>query len=214
MPEQNSTVNYPTIKTISDFKGKLTGGGARSNLFEVELSFPINAPIPFAQDAVDLGKYMVKAAALPSSQVNALPVAFRGRVLNVAGDRTFQSWTITVINDTDFKIRAAYERWMNYINNVASNRGETNPTNYMADARVFQLDRNGKTLRYYKMYDLFPTAISQIGLDYETDAVQQFTVELQVLYWEAYEGDYLARGPEYDVATDVEAVATSEGPEV
>lgn len=203
MAEQNQTVNFPTIKTISDFKSKLSGGGTRSNLFEVELSFPINAPIAFASDAVETGKYLVKAAALPSSQVTALPVAFRGRTLNVAGDRTFQSWTITVINDTDFKIRAAYERWMNYINNVASNRGETEPAAYMADARVFQLDRNGQVLRYYKMYDLFPTAISQIALDYGTDSVQEFTVELQVLFWEAYEGNYLARGEGYDVKSDV-----------
>lgn len=202
---QNSTPNYPTIKTISDFKSKLVGGGTRSNLFEVELSFPTGAPIDGAPSVVELGKYMVKAAALPSSQVNSLPVAFRGRTLNVAGDRTFQSWTITIINDTDFKIRNAYERWMNYINNVASNRGETEPQAYMADAYIYQLDRNGKTLRYYKFYDLFPTAISEIRLDYETDAVQQFTVELQVLYWEAYDGDQFGRENQ-DVSTDVVAV--------
>lgn len=198
--------NFPTIKTISQFKSFLTGGGARSNLFEVELSFPINAPIASVNDIVNTGKFLIKSAALPASNVTALPVQFRGRVLNVAGDRTFETWTITIINDTDFKLRTAFERWMNYINNVASNRGETNPTNYMANAFVYQLDRNGDTLRYYKFYDVYPTAISKIDLDYGTDSVQEFTVEMQVLYWEAAAGDSetTANLGAQDIVSDVE----------
>jgi hypothetical protein len=184
--------NFPPIKTISDFKSTLTGGGARSNLFEVELSFPSNAPINDVDTVIEKSRFLVKSAALPASQVTPLPVAFRGRILNVAGDRTFESWTITVINDTDFKIRTAFEQWMNYINNVASNRGETNPTNYQADARVFQLDRNGDVLRYYIMYDLFPTAVSRIELAYDTDSIQEFTVEMQVLYWEGISGNSIS----------------------
>lgn len=198
--------NFPTIKTISQFKSFLTGGGTRSNLFEVELSFPIDAPISGAPDVVNTGKFLIKTAALPSSNVTALPVAFRGRILNVAGDRTFESWTITIINDTDFKLRTAFERWMNYINNVASNRGETTPSNYMANAYVYQLDRNGDTLRYYKFYDVFPTAISRIDLDYGTDSVQEFTVEMQVLYWEADAGnsEFTANIGNQDIVSDVE----------
>lgn len=184
-----SRPNLPTIKTISQFKGTLTGGGARSNLFEVELSFPSGAPINDTPGVISKSKFLVKSAALPASQVNFLPVPFRGRVLNVAGDRTFESWTITVINDTDFKIRTAFEQWVNYINNVATNRGETNPSNYMANAFVYQLDRNGDTLRYYKFWDIFPTAVSQIPLAYDTDSVQEFTVEMQILYWEARTGN-------------------------
>ncbi len=184
--------NFPPIKTISDFKSSLTGGGARSNLFEVELSFPSGAPISDPDGVIEKSRFLVKAAALPASQVTPLPIPFRGRVLNVAGDRTFESWTITIINDTDFKIRTAFEQWVNYINNVASNRGETNPTNYQADATVYQLDRNGDVLRYYSMYDLFPTAVSSIPLAYDTDSVQEFTVEMQVLYWEARRGNSIS----------------------
>jgi hypothetical protein len=198
--------NFPTIKTISQFKSFLTGGGTRSNLFEVELSFPIDAPIAGVNDVVNTGKFLVKSAALPSSNVTALPVPFRGRILNVAGDRTFESWTITIINDTDFKLRTAFERWMNYINNVASNRGETSPANYMANAYVYQLDRNGDTLRYYKFYDVFPTSVSRIELDYRTDSVQEFTVEMQVLYWEADAGnsEITANIGNQDIVSDVE----------
>jgi hypothetical protein len=198
--------NFPTIKTISQFKSFLTGGGTRSNLFEVELSFPIDAPISGVNDVVNTGKFLIKTAALPSSNVTALPVPFRGRILNVAGDRTFESWTITIINDTDFKLRTSFERWMNYINNVASNRGETSPANYMANAYVYQLDRNGDTLRYYKFYDVFPTSISRIDLDYGTDSVQEFTVEMQVLYWEADAGnsEVTANIGNQDIVSDVE----------
>lgn len=198
--------NFPTIKTISQFKSFLTGGGTRSNLFEVELSFPIDAPIAGVNDVVNTGKFLVKTAALPSSNVTALPVPFRGRILNVAGDRTFESWTITIINDTDFKLRTAFERWMNYINNVASNRGETSPANYMANAYVYQLDRNGDTLRYYKFYDVFPTVVSRIDLDYGTDSVQEFTVEMQVLYWESDAGnsEVTANIGNQDIVSDVE----------
>ena len=198
--------NFPTIKTISQFKSFLTGGGTRNNLFEVELSFPIDAPISGVTDVVNTGKFLIKSAALPSSNVTALPVAFRGRILNVAGDRTFESWTITILNDTDFKLRTAFERWMNYINNVASNRGETSPANYMANAYVYQLDRNGDTLRYYKFYDVFPTSVSRIELDYGTDSVQEFTVEMQVLYWEADAGnsEFTANIGNQDIVSDVE----------
>lgn len=188
MPKSNNQ-NFPPIKTISDFKSTLIGGGARSNLFEVELSFPSGAPINDPDGVISNSRFLVKSAALPASQVNFLPVAFRGRTLNVASDRTFESWTITILNDTDFKIRTAFEQWVNYINNVATNRGETNPSNYQADATVYQLDRSGDVLRYYSFYDVFPTAVSQIPLAYDTDSIQEFTVEMQILYWEARVGN-------------------------
>ena len=186
MPSRQQRNTSP-VRTISDFKSKLTGGGARPNLFEVELAFPDAVAID--NDVLQKARFLVKAAALPASTIANIDIPFRGRVLKVAGDRTFETWTINVINDTDFKVRNAFERWMNFINNVATNRGETEPAAYMADAFVYQLDRNGDTLRYYKFYDMFPSSISAIQLDYETDSVQEFTVEMQVLFWEARAGN-------------------------
>ena len=177
----------PPLRKITDFKSKLVGGGARSNLFEVVLSFPTIATPN--SDVLDKSRFLVKSAAVPASQINSIDVAFRGRTLKVAGDRSFESWTITVINDSDFSIRSAMENWMNKINNVSSNTGEINPASYTADAYVYQLDRNGKTLRAYRFYDLFPTAIASMPLSYDTDTIQEFTVEMQVLYWEAYVGN-------------------------
>jgi len=187
-------LNPPPLRKITDFKSKLTGGGARSNLFEVVLSLPNIAQAD--TNVLDKSRFLVKTAALPASNIAPLDVAFRGRVLKVAGDRTFDSWTITVINDTDFSIRSAFENWMNKINRLSDNTGNTDPAAYQADAFVYQLDRDGSTLRAYHMYDLFPTSISQIPLDYGTSTIQEFTVEMQVLWWEAIKGDSPAAGGE------------------
>ena len=138
-------VNPPPLRTISDFKSKLTGGGARANLFEVVLTFP-DAAQP-AQDVLDKSRFLVKGARLPASNIAQIEVPFRGRVLKIAGDRTFDSWTVTVINDTDFSIRSAFENWMNTINKLNDNTGLVNPADYQSDAFVFQLDRDGQSIR-------------------------------------------------------------------
>ena len=140
-------LNPPPLRKITDFKSKLSGGGARSNLFECELAFPQAVSVEGLNDILNKARFLVKAANLPASNVAPIEVPFRGRVLKIAGDRTFDTWTITVINDTDFAIRSAFEKWMNTINRVSDNTGTTNPADYQADAFVFQLDRSGETLR-------------------------------------------------------------------
>jgi hypothetical protein len=180
-------LNPPPLRKITDFKSKLTGGGARSNLFEVVLSFPDAAQADAA--VLDKARFLVKGANLPASNVAQIEVPFRGRVLKIAGDRTFDSWTVTVINDTDFAIRSAFENWMNKINRVSDNTGLTNPASYQADAYVYQLDRTGETLRAYHFYDVFPTQVAPIDLSYDSQGIQEFTVELQVQWWEAVKGN-------------------------
>ena len=142
-------VNTLPLRTISDFKSKLKGGGARPNLFEVELTFPNGVGVQDVNEVVENARFLVKAAALPSSVLGPIEIPFRGRKLKIAGDRTFESWTITVINDTSFNIRSAFEKWMNYINKLDNATGETDPALYQVDAKVHQLDRDGGTLRKY-----------------------------------------------------------------
>ena len=180
-------VNPPPLRTISDFKSKLTGGGARANLFEVVLTFP-DAAAP-AQDVLDKSRFLVKGARLPASNIAQIEVPFRGRVLKIAGDRTFDSWTVTVINDTDFAIRSAFENWMNTINKLSDNTGLVNPAAYQSDAFVFQLDRDGHSIRKYRFYDTFRTQVGPIELSYDAQGIQEFTVELQVQYIEILKGD-------------------------
>jgi hypothetical protein len=183
------------LRKITDFKSKLSGGGARPNLFEVQLAFPNSVAI--GDDVLEKSRFLVKAAALPASNVTPIDVPFRGRILKIAGDRTFDTWTITVINDTDFSIRSAFESWMNIINKMSDATGLTDPVDYQKDATVHQLDRDGGILRSYKFWDIFPTNISTIDLSYETtDTIEEFTVELQVQWWEAYKGNSTNAGGE------------------
>ena len=179
--------NRPPLRTITDFKSKMAGGGARPNLFEVELVFP--DPIAIENDVKEKSRFLVKAAQLPASIITPIEVNFRGRILKIAGDRTFDTWTVTVINDVDFAIRSAFEKWMNFINKMEDATGAQDPAAYQPDAYVHQLDRDGSTLRTYKFHDVFPTNISAVDLSYETvDTVEEFTVEFQVQWWEAIKG--------------------------
>ena len=127
-------------KNITAFKSALLGGGARPNLFEVVLQFPDGVGID--PDAPEDARFMVKAANLPASNINVIDVPFRGRNLKIAGDRTFDVWTITVINDTTFNLRNAFELWMNGINKHDNATGETTPSDYQTDAMVYQLGRS------------------------------------------------------------------------
>ena len=188
-------LNTTPLRTISDFKSRLSGGGARPNLFEVELAFP--DAVAINNDVLQKARFLVKAAALPASTIAPIDVPFRGRILKIAGDRTFETWTITVINDTDFALRSAFEKWMNTINKMSDATGVVDPEAYQKDATVKQLDRDGSVLRSYKFWDIFPTNISTIDLSYETtDTLEEFTVELQVQWWEAVKGNGANSGGE------------------
>ena len=185
-------------RTIDKFKSRLSGGIARPNLFEVVLAFPDGVVDASVNDLDAKSRFLVKAAALPASNITPINVRFRGRVLKIAGDRTFDEWTITVINDTDFAIRSSFERWMNSMAKVSDTSGNTNPADYTRDASVYQLGRsavapnsqesaqNMPILRTYKFYSVFPTNISQMDLSYDQpDSIEEFTVTLQVQWWEA-----------------------------
>ena len=166
---------------VDDFKSKLIGGGARPNLFKATINFPA-----YAGGDVEFTSFMVKGAGLPASTIANIDVPFRGRQLKIAGDRTFEPWTITVLNDVEMRVRNAMETWMNGINEHRNNVGILNPADYQADMIVDQLDRQGNTTKSYVLRGAFPTNISQIDLSYDTnDAIEEFTVELQVQYWES-----------------------------
>ena len=176
-------------KTISQFKSQLIGGGARPNLFEVELT---TLPAGIAWPA-DNFRYMCKAAQLPASVIANIDIPFRGRIFKVAGDRTIEPWSITVINDEDFRIRKAMEEWVDLIAKLENNLGATDPNAYMVNAKVFQLgrgstpssknnagDRNA-VLREYEFIDIFPTNVSSIDLSYDSsDTIEEFVVDFQV----------------------------------
>jgi len=166
---------------VDDFKSKLIGGGARPNLFKAIVNFPA-----YAAGDTELTSFMCKGAQLPGSIIAQLDVPFRGRQLKIAGDRTFENWTITVINDTGMEVRNAMERWMNGMNEHVNNTGLSNPTDYQADMAIEQLDKAGNITKTYTIRGAYPINVSAIDLSYETnDAIEEFTVELAYQYWEA-----------------------------
>ena len=190
-------------RSIDSFKSRLVSGGARPNLFEVEMDFPSGVGIFDEEIENTTHRIMIKGAQLPASNIQEVIVPFRGRQLKVAGDRRFDPWTITVINDGDFKLREAFERWANFIIKVSDGSGTINPTDYFADWVVNQLgradtdlntrgDQSGATLpvlRRYKMHGCWPSQVSPIELSYDTaDVIEEFQVTLQVQWWEAYDG--------------------------
>ena len=182
-------------RNITDFRSRMTGGGARSNLFEVEITFP--GGIGISESTVsDKVPFLVKAAEIPASNLGNIPVPYRGRVLPIAGDRTFDPWTVTVINDTDFSIRDAMEKWSNSINDLQTAQGTTNPEVYQRSALVKQLSREGsapgdpeKTLRTYKFEGIYPNTVSSIPLDFgATDQIEEFQVTFNYLFYEVASG--------------------------
>ena len=184
-------------RSIVDFKQKLTGGGARSNLFEVEIEYPIEIAVDTsANGPKEFGKFMIKAAEIPASNLGNIPVPFRGRVLPIAGDRTFDPWTVTIINDTNFKIRDAMEQWSNSINDLQTAQGLIDPVDYQTNAKVKQLSREGlnnpgdiTVLREYRFEGIYPNVVSSIPLDYgATDQIEEFQVTFNYLFYSVTDG--------------------------
>ena len=176
-------------KSISQFKSSLIGGGARPNLFEVELT---TLPTGISWNSTNF-RFMAKAAALPAQNIAQIDIPFRGRIFKVAGDRTIDTWTVTIINDESFELRNAMEQWTEVIAKLDNNLGATDPSAYMTNAKVFQLGRGSSksskdstgsanaVLKEYEFVDIFPTTVSEIALCYDTgDTIEEFDVEFQV----------------------------------
>ena len=193
-------------RSIVDFKSKMIGGGARSNLFEVTIEYPDLLGLPTDSDGPKAtGEFLIKAAEIPASNLGNIPVPFRGRVLPIAGDRTFDPWTVTIINDTNFKIRDAMEKWSNFINDLQTSQGTINPEEYQTAAFVKQLSREGEAnpgpidiLREYRSEGIYPNVVSSIPLDYgATDQIEEFQVPFNYLFYSVPSGSTVtsAGGP-------------------
>ena len=187
-------------RSITNFRDRLVGGGARPNFFEVNITIPES--VSKLGDVDTDMRFMVKAAEIPAANLGNIPVPFRGRVLPVAGDRTFDPWTVTIINDQTFNLRDVMEQWSNSINDLQFDGGITNPANYQTDAFVTQLGRvndnkgtlstgtdNMQQIRQYKFFGIYPGVVSSIPLDYgATDQIEEFQVTFNYIYWTVESG--------------------------
>ena len=158
--------------------------GVRPNMFQVDITFP--GTVEADQTLVS---YMCKSAALPASNIGVIEVPFRGRTVKIAGDRTFDNWSATFINDKEMKSRAYFEQWLNQINTHKANTGDIqDPTAYGRSVVIRQLEKDstpaGSELRSYKLWYAFPISTSAIDLAYDSnDQIEEFSVEFQYSYW-------------------------------
>jgi len=190
------------MANIADFKAQMIGGGARPNQFRVDLTFP--SYVGLGAIAGQRAQFLCKAAQLPASTIETLPVLYRGRPVNFAGERTFQPWTVTIYNDTTFGIRNALEQWQSGIQNYNTTDGRTNPSDYQVDLTVTQLDRSGAEIKSYKFVDAMPTLIGAVALDYEQqNAIEMFDVEFTYNFFTSDTGAAAGFGVNVSIDTPV-----------
>jgi len=171
---------------VNQFRSQLQGDGARPNLFEVTMPFPVFSLPGNAQTKLT---FMCKTAQLPGSTLGVVPMQYFGRELKFVGNRSFADWTITIINDEDFIVRNAFERWMNGINshnlNVRNPVAGT-PIGYSVDGQVLQFGKAGNTIKQYNFVGMFPTDLTPIDVDWgSNDAIEEFSVTLTYQWWES-----------------------------
>jgi hypothetical protein len=170
------------LENINDFKATLKGGGARANQFQVTLPFPGFAAVGGETRVMS---YLCQATNLPGMTLGEVDVKFRGRSLYIAGDRTFEAWTTTIMNDTDFMLRNAFERWMNEINAMSDNSGLENPSDYMVDGFVDHLDRAGQVIKAYTFRGMWPLTVAPIELTAaEAGEVESFEITYRYQFFE------------------------------
>ena len=162
------------MATIDEFKSQLIAGGVRSNRFKVF--------IPQMGENIE---FMCKTAAIPGSSLPVVEVPFRGHKLKIAGDRTFEDWTVTIINDIGFTARTAVENWMESIQELDSGIGATNLDYLVSRATISQLNRDDSVIASYELYNMYPQTLNNIELSYDTaDEIQTFDVTFSYSHWE------------------------------
>jgi hypothetical protein len=171
---------------VQEFRSQMNYDGARPNLFKCDLTFPT---LTQGQAAQTKFTFMARAAQLPGSTVNQIPQFYFGRELKFSGNRSFPEWTVTVINDEDFKIRDAFEKWMSGLNshvgNLRSRQFIKGDGGYQQDGFVTQFGKDGSTIKRSKFIGLFPIDISPIELDWgANDTIEEYAVTFAYQWWE------------------------------
>jgi hypothetical protein len=162
------------MATIDEFKAQLIGGGPRANRFKIF--------IPRAGNRIE---FLAKAGNIPAATLGVVEVQWRGSVLKLAGDRTFENWTVSIINDSEFSARSALEAWQTEIQELGGGNGATTTDYLISRAFVEQLDKSDSVLARYEFFNMFPINIGAIELSHETvDALEQFDVEFAFSHWE------------------------------
>ena len=166
---------------VNEFSGALKGGGARSSLFQVNITNPANGI------ADSIVPFMTKGAQVPAATLGTIEVPYFGRQVKIAGNRTYAEWQPTIINDEDMSIRNAMEQWNHSINSIQGNlraTGGSSPSLYKASAQVTQFSKTGEILRVYDFIGLYPSEVGTVDLAWDAETIQEYTVTFQYDYWQ------------------------------
>ena len=162
------------MATIDQFKAQLIGGGPRANRFRVF--------VPRTGNKIE---FLCKATSIPAATITPVEVPFRGQVLKLAGDRTFEDWSITVINDNEFSARTALEAWQEDIASLTTTDAATNTDYLLSRAFVEQLHKDDSVLARYEFFNIFPSVVSSIALSSdEASALETFEVTFSYSHWD------------------------------
>jgi len=164
--------------SVTNMKSKLTGGGDRPSKFRASFTNPIS------DGGAEKIEFLLKATSTPPSTLGVIEVPYMGRKIKLPGDRTFDEWEVTILNDEDHSIKDALEAWSNAINGHASNSTSLTPELLKSEGYVEQLAQDGRVLRRYLFKGVFPSLVAGIPLDWDTvDTIEEFTTTLQYDYW-------------------------------
>ncbi len=160
------------------------GGGARPSLYTIDINRTIGKSFTGASNI------LVKAAAIPASTIAPLTVNYMGRAIKSHGFRTFDTWTVTVINDEDMAARGNIIEWMRAISgSLQGNRSATfgadasSTSNSEGDATITQMGVGGSPTQKWKVHQMWPTELGEIGLDWSSDTIEEYTVAFAYDYW-------------------------------
>ena len=159
------------MANLSSFTSALQGGGARANQFQVTMGGAGAAGL------TGNFHFLCRSAQVPALTIGEVAVPYRGRTIYLAGDRTYDAWTITILNDRNYSVRAYLESWMDNMSDLGATTkaNALSSASYYANATVQQLDRNNASIRTYKLEGLWPTTLDAIDLSYDAnDAVEEF----------------------------------------
>ena len=162
------------MSTIDQFKAQLIGGGPRANRFRVFL--------PRAGNKIE---FLAKGSQIPAATLGETPVPYKGMILKLAGERTYDDWTVTIINDNEFSARTALEQWQNDIQGHGVSTGMATTDYLLSRGFVEQLGKDDSVLARYEFFNCFPKDIGTIALSYETEnALEEFEVTFSYSHWE------------------------------
>ena len=173
---------------VTDFINEAQDG-ARPSLFLAQINFPVS--VPGGIEARDRSRFLIKSTSIPASTLGMIELPFMGRKIKLAGDRTFEDWSTTIINDEKFSVRAAIEAWSDSINGLQSNTPTFSQSiGYRTTGQVVQYSARGNPIRTYTFHNIWPSALAAIELAWETEStIEEFECTWTYDYYTVKPGD-------------------------